>query len=252
MAKLGSHLTSQLWFDLRPRGTTGYPHCNTFDIVCQYLEIISPFAWEWYCQDMSTKVSIWERSELVDPLDEIIKKGDSKEGNYDLVMAQIPGLFGDSEKATYLGFRALGFRKGQVLELMGLGDMDYDKWVAETPELEDFEYHRIGQLQSHINADIIKLQFMRNMTLFLFQDSRIVGKSLTDFNELTNREYNYLRSIRRFYSNSDLLSLQKALEPEKHRNNTLVLSFGNAMFEVVEEDEGQTRLQEVINAADED
>ena len=199
---------------------------------------------------MSTDVTIWERSDLVDPLDEIIKRGDT-EGNYDLLLSMIPGMFGDSDKATYLGFRALGFRKSQVLELMGLNDAIYDMWVEETPELEQFEFERIGQMQSRINADIIRLQFMRNMTLFLFQDSRIMAKSLAGFNDLTNREYNYLRSIRRFYSNSDLLNLQKALEPEKHRNNTLVLSFGNSMFEVIEEDEGQTRLQEVIDV-DED
>lgn len=197
---------------------------------------------------MSTEVSIWERNELVDPLDEIIKRGNT-DGNYDLLLSQIPAMFGDSEKATYLGFRALGFRKGQVLELMGLNEAVYKIWVEETPELEQFELDRLGQMQSRVNADIIRLQFMRNMTLFLFQDSRIMAKSLSNFNELTNREYNYLRSIRRFYSNSDLLSLQKALEPEKHRNNTLVLSFGNSMFEVVD-DEGQARLQEVIDVSE--
>lgn len=200
---------------------------------------------------MGTDVSIWDRSDLVDPLDEIIKRGNT-EGNYDLLLSQIPSMFGDSEKATYLGFRALGFRKNQALELMGLNEAVYNIWVQETPEMEQFELERLGYMQSRVNADIIKLQFMRNMTLFLFQDSRIMSKSLAGFNELTPREYNYLRSIRRFYSNGDLLSLQKALEPEKHRNNTLVLSFGNSMFEVIEEDEGQTRLQEVIDVIDVD
>ena len=194
---------------------------------------------------MSNEVTIWEQSRFIDPIDEIIKRGDT-EGNYDLIMAQIPAMFGDSDKATYLGFRALGFRPKQTLELLQLPEATLEIWKEETPELEDFEYKRLPELQSRINADIIRLQFMRNMTLFLFQDSRTIAKSLGDINEMSNREFNYLRVIRRFYGNNDLLALQKAMEPEKHRNNTLLLSFNNTQFEVVENGE-ETNLREIIH-----
>ena len=200
-----------------------------------------------YVQSMDTQVSIWER-ELADPLDAIIRRGQAsgkdRQDNYDLVMAQIPGLFGDSEKATYLGFRALGLRPTQAMELLGLNLNVLELWREETPELDHFEYERLPELQSKISADIIRLQFLRNMTLFLFQDSRIVSKSLNQFDSMSPREFNYLRSIRRFYSNHDLLNLNKALEPEKHRSNTLVLSFGSNMFEVSEDEYGNT-LREV-------
>lgn len=193
---------------------------------------------------MDTSVSIWEREGMVDPLDAIIRRGQEQGrapvDNYDLVMAQIPSLFGDSDKATYLGFRALGIRPRQAMELLGLSMDTLEMWKQETPELEHFEYERLPELQSKINADIIRLQFMRNMTLFLFQDSRIISRSLNEMESMTPREYTYLRGVRRFYSNADFLNLQKALEPEKHRANTLVLSFGNAAFEVLEDDAGNS------------
>jgi hypothetical protein len=161
-------------------------------------------------------------------------------------MAQIPALFGDSDKATYLGFRALGFRANQAMDLIGLPMTFLALWYEETPELREFEYEQLPALQKNISADIIRLQFLRNMTLFLFQDSRIVGKSMQGLNELTNREYNYLRSNRRFYTNTELLNLQKAMEPEKHRTNTLVLNFGGQGFKVVEDDDGNG-IMEVID-----
>lgn len=206
---------------------------------------------------MDTKdLTIWDRVEFADPIDRIIKRGQadgkSKQDNYDLVMAQIPSLFGDSDKATYLGFRALGFRPGQALEILGLHPDTLDLWREETPELEHFEYERLPELQKRINADIIRLQFMRNMTLFLFQDSKVITKALNDFESMSAREYNYYRAARRFYSMQDMLALQKALEPEKHRPNTLVLSFGNGTgFEVIE-DENKNLLQEVQIVGDED
>lgn len=194
---------------------------------------------------MSTEVSIWENQGLADPINAIIERA-KEHGNYDLVMAQIPALFGDSDKATYLGFRALGFRANQAMDLIGLPMKFLDLWYEETPELREFEYEQLPALQKNISADIIRLQFLRNMTLFLFQDSRIVGKSLQGLNELTNREYNYLRSNRRNYTNTELLNLQKAMEPEKHRTNTLVLNFGGQGFKVVEDDDGNG-IMEVID-----
>lgn len=193
---------------------------------------------------METTVSIWDRADLADPLDAMIKTEHEGRKDWDLVMAQIPSLFGESDKATYLGYRALGIRAGQAIQLMGLHEDTLKLWREETPELEQFEYEKLPELQSKINADIIRLQFTRNMVLFQFQDSRIISKSLNEFETLTAREYNYLRSIRRFYSNQDYLTMLKALEPEKHRQNVVVLSFGNQGFEVEEGEDGNT-LKEV-------
>jgi hypothetical protein len=184
---------------------------------------------------MDKSVSIWEKPEIGDRLDEIIRADD----NLDLVLAQIPSLFGDSDKATYLGFRALGLRPKQALELLDLPIGILEVWKEETPQFEEFEYKCLTELQKNINADIIRLQFLRNMTMFLFRDSLTIRRSLTDFESMSNREAAYLRSVRRFYSNSDLLALEKAIAPEKHRNNTLVLSFGNNVFQVEDSEDGE-------------
>ena len=172
---------------------------------------------------------------LVDALDEIISGPDAK---LDLVLSVIPGLFGTSDKATYLGFRAIGLTVDQALEILQLGPEDYLRWCRQTPEFREFELNHLPILQSRVGADLIRLGFMRNMTMLLYRDQLSILRSIgpQGFEGLSEREFAYLRQIRRFYTTADLRSLQMAIEPDRHRANVLVLSFGNdRRFEVLED-----------------
>lgn len=188
-------------------------------------------------------MTIWDRQDLVDPLDAFIgpETDLSDKAKLDLILSQIPSLFttGDSVKALYLGFRSVGLTPPQALKVLDLPIRMLDAWKVECPEILEFELRYLPDLQRRVGAEIIRNQFMRNMTLFMFQDSLTVTKSLGGMEELTNREFKYLVAMRRFYSNHDFLNLNKALEPEKHRNNVVVLGFGNKMFEVVEDEDGE-------------
>ena len=193
---------------------------------------------------VSMNVSIWDRPETADALDKIVERYEDSHDNYELVMAQIPAMFGESEKATYLGFRAVGLTPKQAMEVLGRPHSDLEKWHKETPWIEEFERERLYDLQSKVGADIIRLSFLRNMTMFMFRDSTTIRKSLTDMENMSKREFDYLRTIRRFYSTADLLSLEKAVAPEKHRSNTVVLNFGdNNMFEVIEAEPGENQIR---------
>lgn len=188
-------------------------------------------------------MTIWDRQELADPLDAIIGPDTdlSNKAALDLILSQIPSLFamGDSLKATYLGFRSVGLTPTQALRVLEEPLSTLNKWKEECPELIEFEYKYLPDLQRKVGQEIIRNQFMRNMTMFMFRDSQTISKSFNDMEDLSNREFKYLVAIRRFYSNHDFLNLNKALEPEKHRNNVVVLGFGNKMFEVVEDDDGE-------------
>lgn len=181
---------------------------------------------------------------LVDELDSIISGPNAK---LDTVLSVIPGLFGTSNKATYLGFRAIGLTVDQALLILQCDYSDYLRWCEQLPEFRDFELNHLPILQSRVGADLIRLAFLRNMTLFLFKDQEIVMKSLIPqgLQQMSEREFGYFRQIRRFYTTSDLKALQSAIEPEKHRANVLVLQFGDGRkFEVLEDgDEGQPQFQ---------
>lgn len=195
---------------------------------------------------METSLNIWDRADVGDALDKIIERNQ----DLDLVMAQIPGLFGESPKATYLGFRAIGLTKGQALEVLNCDNVDYVRWTAETPEFEEFEYKCLHELQSKIGADIVRLGFLRNMTMFMFKDQQVIRKSLAQLEDMSSREFAYLKVVRKHYTTHDLLALEKAIAPEKHRDNTLVLSFGEGAFEVSEAPFGQNQIKLVEDSRD--
>lgn len=181
--------------------------------------------------------------ELVDELDRIISGPNAK---LDTVLAYIPGLFGTSNKATYLGFRAIGLTVDQALEVLQLSYPDYLRWCEQSPEFRDFELNNLPMLQSRVGADLIRLAFLRNMTMLMWKDQEVIMRSMGPggLATLSDRDFTYFRQIRRFYTTTDLKSLQAAIEPEKHRANVLVLQIGNGRkFEVVDDgDEGQPQL----------
>ena len=188
--------------------------------------------------------NLMEVSELVDELDRIISGPNAK---LDTVLAYIPGLFGTSNKATYLGFRAIGLTVDQALEVLHCDYEDYLRWCKQLPEFRQFELEHLPALQSRVGADLIRLAFLRNMTMLLWKDQEVIMKSMgpEGFNGMGERDFVYFKQIRRFYTTSDLKALQSVIEPEKHRSNVLVLNIGNGQkFEVIEDgDEGQPQLQ---------
>jgi hypothetical protein len=193
---------------------------------------------------MDTAVSIWERAGTRDALDAVMAESKTR-GNYDLILAQIPSLFGDSDKATYLGFRALGFRPNQVLEVMQLPSDQLELWYDDFPEMREFEKNYLWDLQRKINADIVRLQFMRNMVMFLMKDSLIIKQGMINSEGMSQRDFEYFKTVRRFYDTGQLLNLEKAIAPEKHRSNSLVLNFGPNQVMVVGNEDGSV---EVIDA----
>jgi hypothetical protein len=182
-------------------------------------------------------------AELVDELDRIISGPNAK---LDTVLSYIPGLFGTSNKATYLGFRAIGLTVDQALEVLQKDYSDYLRWCEQSPEFRDFELNHLPILQSRVGADLIRLAFLRNMTMLMWKDQEVIMKSMTGrgLQDMSDRDFTYFRQIRRFYTTSDLKALQSAVEPEKHRANVLVLQIGNGrQFEVIDDgDEGQPQL----------
>lgn len=177
------------------------------------------------------KPSVWQDRATVDLLDQFIGDGGD---TWDMVLAQIPSLFGTSDKATYLGFRSLGFHTGQALELAKVSRMDYEGWRNNSPQIFEWEKDHLIELQQRVGADVVRLAFLRNMTLFLFKDGVTLRQAMVDQESMTDRDFSYLKVIRRHYTMADLLNLEKAIAPEKHRDLNLTLQWNQNQFEVVD------------------
>ena len=168
--------------------------------------------------------TIWEDPRLADRLDYYLANPD----DHDTAVAMIPSLFGISDKATYLGFRALGFTPRQSMEIIGLGLDELEYWSNTDLEFMKFELEYLPELQRNASSEIIRLAFLKNMALFVAKDSMIVRKSLINMNGLSKREWEYLQQVRKHYTPNDLLAMEKAMNPEKYRENqVIVLNWGD-------------------------
>lgn len=160
----------------------------------------------------------WEQPRTVDLLDRFI----SDDSDLDQALALIPSLFGVSDKATYLGYRSLGFNSAEALQIMGLDEEELHIWESESPEFLQFESEHLYRLQSEVNTELIRLGFLRNMAMFVAKDASLIRKSLLNFDNMSKREYDYMMSVRKHYTPNDLYNLDKALNPTKHQDNVII------------------------------
>lgn len=147
------------------------------------------------------------------------------------LIARLPLLAGSSKKAAYLAFRSCGFSIARSCQLAGTTRTSIHQWRKSDPIFASWEQEKLGQLQSSIGNDVIKFDFLRNMKLLLQQDMGIIAKALSGLDELSYREYEVYKNIRKFYTPSDWLAIEKILAPEKHRENKIEvhLSWGGRL-----------------------
>jgi len=132
----------------------------------------------------------------------------------DALLSRIPLQSGDSRKAKYLSWRATGF---SVREACALTPCDFStllRWRRDDAEFKDFEDNWLRELQKNVSRDLIHLEFMRNMRLALHRDFKVLFKAAYDLDSLSAREMDILKIIRRLYTPTDLLALEKSIEPD--------------------------------------
>ncbi|KKM78903.1 hypothetical protein LCGC14_1355270, partial [marine sediment metagenome] len=134
------------------------------------------------------------------------------------LLSRIPHLSGGPRqaalKADYLGYRATGFPIRQACHLTGINHSTLTRWRANDPEFTDLETNHLQELQKNVGNDLIHLEFMRNMRMAMSRDSQILFKAACDLTSLTEREYDYLKKIRGYYTPSALIELDRATAPE--------------------------------------
>ena len=171
-------------------------------------------------------MDVWEKEGVVDQLDQFLTNPEE----VDTALSMIPSLFGISDKATYLGFRSLGFSPSQVLRVMGLDEDYLEYWRDTDPAFIEFEFRNLRKLQQECSTEILRLEFLKNMTMLVAKDSQIIRLASLDLDSLTKREYDYLTKVRAHYTPNDLLALEKALSPEKHKSNIVInLQWNNSI-----------------------
>lgn len=152
--------------------------------------------------------------------------------------ARIPTFdTGNELKVKYLSYRAVGFTFKESCHLAEVKADVVRGWRRTDADFKSFEKTDLRPLQKEAAKDILETEFKRNILMLVRKDARIIEKSMQSFNTedngtvdgmelFTEREFEYFKAIRRFYTPDQLLQLSKALEPDKFgENKVVVLSF---------------------------
>lgn len=148
------------------------------------------------------------------------------------LFARIPQMTGSSKKAAYLAYRSCGFPIAQSCILAKTTKQTVAYWRKKDKAFAKFEGSQLQRLQATLGNDVIKFEFIRNMRLLLHGDMGIITKAINDVNEITPREYELYKALRRFYTPQDLLTIEKILDPEKHKDSgpvTINLTWGSRL-----------------------
>lgn len=183
----------------------------------------------------------YARPYVAEALDTMITRGDK----LDMIMGQIPSLFGSGNKATYLGFRAVGMSHADALETLECTETDWALWLIQTPSIAEFVNERLVEMQDAIGVRVVRLMFLRNLTGYFMLDGMVLRDAQKGMEKMGDKSAAYLRTARRNYTPKNLLDLEKALEPEKHRENiTIHINNGSRMYEIIDAEEGDVRQLE--------
>lgn len=138
----------------------------------------------------------------------------------DAIESRIPVFAGDDKKMEYLSYRSLGFSAKAACSLADVKLETVRTWRNQDPTFKKFEGEKLTELQKTAGKDLVELTFKRNMFLLLDQDFQVINKAhKTEFTDLSAREWEYYKAIRKHYTPQDLLALEKALNPDEHKDN---------------------------------
>lgn len=146
----------------------------------------------------------------------------------DALMSRIPLLMGDERKMEYLAYRATGFPVRQAADLTGVKMDTVRGWRKRDKHFKNVEENRLAELQTTVARDVVKLEFFRNMRLLTLIDAKVVNKvvGVRDnelLEELTAREFEWLKTVRKHYDAGALMQLEKALNPEADSGETKIV-----------------------------
>ena len=169
------------------------------------------------------------------------------------LLARIPFLAGSKKKAAYLAYRSTGFTIMQSCRLADVSQQLLHNWRKVDKTFRKFETQELQRLQDSIGNDVIRYEFLRNMRLLLKSDMNIIFRGINNVNELSPREYELFKNLRRFYTPSDMLALEKILHPEKHKETgpvTIQLTWGGRVQATLQQPTVDGEYTEVDNDGD--
>lgn len=116
-----------------------------------------------------------------------------------LAKTLIPYYTEGSKKATYLSYIIAGFSKMESVKLAKIHLKTVHRWEEDDPVFVALQDKARSELRDELANKIVDFEFTRNFRLVLAKDFQVLFKDAIG-EPLTDREQDYLKLIRKFYT----------------------------------------------------
>lgn len=155
-------------------------------------------------------------------LETIVASGETDQVMLTL-LSRIPIMAGSDKKSSYLAYRSTGFPVKQAAQLTGVPIAAVRRWRKQDAMFKRVEDEYLPQLQQQVGIDIVKFEFLRNLRLVIAKDAQLLAKFFSEGpSGFSPAEWDYVKLVRKHYTPSDLLALEKVLHPEKHHDQVKI------------------------------
>ena len=129
-----------------------------------------------------------------------------------IAQSLLPWNFDDA-RARYISLRCCGLTIREVLKYMQYAHSSLSHW-REDEQFLKIEAD-IPNLRRQLSLEYSNVQFLRNFTLIMEKDYRVIKKSLDHDADLTKQEQEYLIKARSHYSPQQLQIVETLINAEK-------------------------------------
>lgn len=133
-----------------------------------------------------------------------------------IAQSLLPWNFDDA-RARYVSLRCCGLTIREALKYMQYAHSSLSHW-REDPEFIKIEAD-LPNLRKQLSLEYSNVQFLRNFTLIMEKDYRVIKKSLEKDSELTKQEQEYLIKARTHYSPQQLQIVETLISAERNNND---------------------------------
>jgi len=112
------------------------------------------------------------------------------------------------KKARYLSYLVAGFSITESVTLAKVHLKSIKRWREEDSNFIELEQKALGELREQLSNQLIDIEFTRNFRLILAKDFQVLFKDAQE-KPLTDKEQQYLLTIRKFYTPEQLARIRQ-------------------------------------------
>ena len=156
---------------------------------------------------------------------DVVDPGDTE----NMAKSLLPVGLGSEKQLAYLSYIICSFTVTEACKLAKVHHKTVECWRRDDAGFAELEIKCRSELRSRMSAELIDIEFTRNLKLVLAKDFKVLLKDAYG-ESLTEDEADYLKAIRKHYNPQQLASIKQLSSDMKPTDSQF--NFTKTVFEI--------------------